>query len=382
MDPPKVHYSLLRNMRDTDVSTAFEKSWADFRDDFSKHNVVDDKDSFMFCPWIFVDSTGPRRTTNCLGTDLLCFDFDDGSGWTIDDAKIVFKKYEYFGYTSYNHQKNGNDRFRLVFPLGQVIAAGEIATRRKAIYRKYDGVDESCLSRTRAFYIPLCPKERQQLAFTWENHGELFSVFEFAQTREPAFTETQHALLDDSKRQWILEHLKLCYLGHEPRWRNIGLAMCNEGFSVEDFVYVSVAGLMREKSEVDCQRKWGQIQRDVSGGVKVGFGHLVNVLKDFGYVLAFEPDESAETNVDPIRAFVAKHKDAVPADNQELQERLRDRSKPDPIVEPKEALVIFDPKDEASNENAVAAPNSSAMAQKIRMKLGMSEPGFGNRNNR
>jgi hypothetical protein len=278
-----VQFAILENRQDTDVSRAQETTWIDFVEMFDSHNVTAEKDSWMFCPWKFFDNNGPRRNENLVGCSMICFDFDDDSSWTIDEAKIVFAKYEYLGYTSFNHQKNGKDRFRIVLPLKAFASGEDIQQRRKAIYAKYEGVDRSSLSRTRAFYIPLCPQERVELAKVWPNSGELFDVFSFsAEVFVPCIgfkpTETT-----DLERQWMIDSLKQCFIGHEPDWRNIGLAMCAEGFTLEDFTYVSVNGLMNSKSAAECARKWQGIVADTNKNIKISKGHLINVLKKHGF---------------------------------------------------------------------------------------------------
>ena len=44
----------------------------------------------MFGPWLFEDSKAGRNYDNTVRASMICLDFDDDSGWTVEDAKQVF----------------------------------------------------------------------------------------------------------------------------------------------------------------------------------------------------------------------------------------------------------------------------------------------------
>lgn len=295
----KVNFTFLENHCCTNIRTHYCIRWDEFVQLFGEHQVWDDKDHEMICPWIFISDTGPRRSENCLGTNLICLDFDDDSDWTIEDSKVVFAKYKHMGFTSYNHMKNGQDRFRIFLPLDRVYYSKEVQECRDGLYDKYQGVDRSCLSITRAFYIPSCSVENKNLAQLWSRDGELFSLDQFDRIVFTPEVNIERPELSDEKRQWILDSLKMCYIGKEPEWVKIGLAMCSEGFSFDEFVYVSVGGLMREKTTKDCQTKWKGFEQAVARGNRRSVGVIINVLKEYGFVYSKLTEKQKE--LDAIR---------------------------------------------------------------------------------
>jgi len=87
--------------------------------------------------------------------DVLIIDVDETC--TMEDAKIIFKEYEYYIITTKSHQKDKGgiicDRFRIFIPLNETV---HIREKMEEIYSRfisiYDFIDTSCRNVSRFFY--------------------------------------------------------------------------------------------------------------------------------------------------------------------------------------------------------------------------------------
>ena len=303
---PFVYFSLIDNIHDSAIRNHHKAPWfelVDFLFD-EKHLISDTKDVTCISPWKYKTTEHadyvPQRVSgevpasiensevsrvrdNVIGTSLLMFDYD-GTLPLSTAGGGVFSTYAHFGYTSFSHMspsKDGKDCFRIMLPLASFVTAEQLLQRRKAIYAQYPGLDTSCLSLSRSFYIPSCPAERQHLAYMWKNHGEFFDVLDY----EPeVFVPSEISAVSSAPpdQQKIISALKSIYLGHEPDWYKVALAMCANGFSYEQFCNVTIGGLMREKNEADCRKKWKSAQTSFDRGASISIGYLINLCKQHG----------------------------------------------------------------------------------------------------
>ena len=158
-------------------------------------------------------------------------------------------------------------------------------------------VDPSTVSCSRAFYLPSCPPAYAPFALSWSNTGIPLDWREMADTmftrmdREDAanrLAEVRRQLeaekhgtrsVADAQRirQRLLENLKGHFIGYEPTWTRVAIAMAAEGFSEADFSYISY-GLMNSKTTKDCSAKWKSAVAKCAGS-KLGVGYLWNVSK-------------------------------------------------------------------------------------------------------
>ena len=210
------------------------------------------------------------------------FDFDGTI--TTAEAKHLFAPYTYLGYTSYSHRsesKNGADCFRVVVPLAQFVSAKDLADRRNAIYAEFQGVDKSCMSLARSFYIPSTKPERKTVAYMWRNEGKLFDVLDYAPNVyvPPIYSPVVHQSVD---QEVVVEALKNVFLGNEPEWFMVAVAMHSNDFSFEQFVDVTVGHLMNSKDRRDCERKWKSADVAIRRGQSISVGYLVNLCKKHG----------------------------------------------------------------------------------------------------
>lgn len=302
----EVHFSTISNIRDNAIINWFECDWLDLVKLLQDqgHVITEDKNVTCISPWLYrqVDENPVFRTTdqgelwtiddkpvvariadNVLGTSMLMFDFD--ATITVQQAQAWFADYAHFGYTSHSHRaqkKDGKDCFRVILPLKHFATADAIIKRRKAIYAQIPGLDVSCMSLARSFYIPSCPPDRKHLAYMWDNSGvDLFNVFDYP---EEVYVPPLHTpvINRDVDKQKIIDSLKKFYLGNEPEWFNVAVAMASNDFTLQDFCEVTIGHLMHEKDEKKCNEKWKSAVKRANSGKTMTVGYLINLCKKHG----------------------------------------------------------------------------------------------------
>lgn len=281
----KINLTVFQHTRDNNAGNSIEVDWIDLVDLLSKHDPREDKDGMMFNGWKFVSKLEEGFTRrcgdNCEYTTLLILDYD--GGMTIGQAKRQFIDYTYTAYTSYSHRtekKKGADCFRIVFPLIQPCPIEDFRKRKSAIKMFAGDCDCSSSDISRGFFLPSCSQFNIGMARTWSNVGKMLNVVSMKQDPTPIFKEeTLKTEMSDSRKQEIYDLLVKIHVGHEPTWWKVALAMHSNGFKMEDYVSLTVGGLMNQKTRDDAERKWEQAAKS---GKKVSIGFLVNLLKDKG----------------------------------------------------------------------------------------------------
>lgn len=301
----EVGFSTLANIKDNGITNWYSLEWEQFAEllESQAHLVTHNKDVSLISPWKYKTTDQqfePRRTsdgepwliddkqvvgrlaTNVLGTDVLMFDFDGTI--TTSEAKSLFGKYTHLGYTSFSHMsedKGGGECFRVVVPLAQFVTTEQLVDRRTSIYADFQGVDTSCLSLARSFYVPSVKPERKHLAHMWRRDGVLFDVLDYTPNTyiSPVHSPVIHQTVDQEK---LVAALKQVYLGKEPEWFKVAVAMQANDFSFDQFCDVSIGHLMAKKDRRDCERKWRSAATALGRGQSISVGFLVNVCKKHG----------------------------------------------------------------------------------------------------
>jgi hypothetical protein len=324
-----VHFSTIHSSRDNAIQNWHTSDWYQLRDQLLtlKHVITETKEVTLISPWKYktkLDNYTPRMTddgefwmidgqavvgrlaSNVIGTSMLFFDFD--GDLSISHAKQLFSTYTHLGYTSYSHmspKKDGKDCFRIVVPLAQFVTAEQLINRRQAIYATFPGIDTSCLSLSRSFYVPSCARERAHLAQLWDNDGELFDVMSYEP--EAVIAPIHTAVIDRPvDHQKFVGALKNIHLGQEPEWFKVACAMYSNGFTFNDFCEVSIGHLMHEKDQKDCKDKWKSAERSANRGVTPTMGYLVNLLKRHG-----QWKSSTDTKIDVLQKTIATLRSAA-----------------------------------------------------------------------
>lgn len=280
--------TFFANCFDNLVTERHTFDWPEFCELLSVHTATDDKNTMMVCPAEFiasVDGSAVRRCAdNVSAYSMLALDID--GDFSIPMFRAKFRRWRYVAYTTYSHRmakKQGRDAFRAFFPLSDPIPAAVLRALKPEI-ADWAGVgDESQLDTSRGFYVPSCPPDRLPLAQAWVNEGE---VLDWSRWCNQAAIRIEAELsapppapseMNDDQRRKLLDKLRMVYLGQEPAWWRVGVAMVGNGFSLEDFKYVSIGGLMRQKTAQDCDQKWKHCVADVSRGKTIHVGYLWNI---------------------------------------------------------------------------------------------------------
>jgi hypothetical protein len=331
---PNVTFSTINRIYDNAITDTYSVPWVSLVELMKTqgHKTISHKDTNLISPWDYktldegaterVNDDGElwtlddkpvvaRLAENVKGTNMIMLDYDGTI--SISQAKNVFSTYEHFGYTSYSHKlpaKNGADCFRIILPLAEYATADDITERRKAIYNSLQGIDKSCLSLARSFYVPSCAVERLPYAHMWHNNGDLFSVFDYDKEVVPAplssiYPNYEARPIDKDN---ILSALSQVYLGNEPEWFNVAVCMYSNGFTYEEFESLTLNGLMHQKTSNHCKYKWKGAMRRVERGHTLTVGYIVNLCKKHGVKVRSQFDTLKDqlNEIDTIKNELAK----------------------------------------------------------------------------
>lgn len=134
--------------------------------------------------------TPKRKNENVLFVSMLVLDIDHGC--TFDEFKSMSSQYEFFAYSTHSNLPD-HPKFRAVFPMVSDVAAADWPrVYQAAVARLANGLaDISCKDRSRLYFLPSCPKDKEQFAFairnegTWLNPDELLASIEVADVQRP-----------------------------------------------------------------------------------------------------------------------------------------------------------------------------------------------------
>lgn len=186
-----------------------------------------------------------RLAENVLDWYMLPIDID--GGMTIDAAKQKWKDYNYILYTSFNHSDSLH-KFRLLIELEHPMPDKTFERKRKAIYEWLgDGIDRTCLYRSRGFYLPTSNINNPTPPILEINYAKpldwtIFSdEVEVTQNYAPIECST-----DD--RQRILAKLRETTIDSYETWWQMISAMKNSGYSLQDAISVSAGNRLHDSS--------------------------------------------------------------------------------------------------------------------------------------
>lgn len=294
-----INFTTIQSTKDNRIKNQYESSWSDFVEMLTNnHQLTEEKDSvFLINPYRFktdnydpvVDQDGNliidpntkkpyirRCADNVEYASMLFLDFDGNVN--ILQAKLKFKPYNYVAYTSFSHRttrKHGKDCFRLILKLNKPIPMDQLRKKRKSILNWIGNADDSTLDLSRSFYIPSCHPDMEVLAQSWSNTGKDLVWEQFEDEPEITYIPSE-TVMDDTKKQSLLTQLQNHYVGYEPTWSMVARAMHQSGYTFDQFVEVTMGGMMREKTVSDCKTKWKAAQKN---NKPLGIGYLVNVAK-------------------------------------------------------------------------------------------------------
>jgi hypothetical protein len=222
----------------------------------------------------------------------------------------IYNAYGTGFYTTPSHTEE-NHRFRIVFRLENPIHE-EIEMRK--LYCggiKAFGGDKSCKDASRLYYgTPNCLiKELNVDKFLPHDIVEEFIklgseevVTVIKPNKVDGYVKSDGDLYVEQHK--ILEMLKSIYIGDYEEWRRIGWGLCEGGYSLSDFEYVTIGGLMNKKDSKDCAKIWNSY--DSSKGVTMG--SVIHFLKENGKIVNKTKEEKQQGRVlNNLAALLNKH---------------------------------------------------------------------------
>jgi len=311
-DNHTVHITIFENFYDNRAGFSSDISWKEFKELLSEHTIESEKTNITsFNCWRFkendfeparrekmgqlhLDDNGqptPARTAdNCTEISALFLDFD--GGMSIRDGIKLCKKFEHFGYTSSGHKKKKSgyvDKFRMVLPFEKPISKDDFLKIRDSIKEWAVGLDKKSVDISRLFAGYACDEDHSVFAETWSNKGRLLR-FEDFKSKNIGFIQFRNLLMQKMRaaerkehdgqyeqlRGILLRKLTNHFVGYEPTWNMVAVAMYNEGFSLQDFTDVTVGGMMNSKTVEHCEAKWSRAQ---TSNLTCDKGYLWNVTK-------------------------------------------------------------------------------------------------------
>lgn len=267
-----------------------------------------------------------RSSQDFVKGNIAMVDIDDGM--TIDDIKNheFYNDYSAGYYTSPSHTEEAH-RLRLIFLLERVITnEADMRAILTALINVYGG-DEACKDATRIFYGSQDAQYEKREGMFIPN--EIIDDLIEAGTPKPVVVrgDIEYAEVTDTMRRYVIDQLKLNFIGDYNRWFTIAAGLKNGGYTLANFQEATHGGLMRSKSANDCATVWNGIQNRTTGR----HATMGSVWKLIGGVKKYyetHPEERPMPNISnhPMVATIAKYKtnDAEQVDEGEILDDFDD----------------------------------------------------------
>lgn len=251
---------------------------------------------------------------NVIDIQMLPLDIDDGM--TIDEARIVFKKYKYIMYSSFNHLQDGKThKFRILFDLKQPVANDEYVKRTKSILNWAGGaetIDPTCLYRSRGFYLPTFGLHNAENIVLEMNDGEPIDLMEFEAVEQAQYVAPAQQDMDDESRFEILEMLKATKIGTYQEWWQMLQALKSCGYTVDEAIYVTADNPNHESKSTGIKSQ--TLTRDIYEGASPqgsGIGKLITIIRseDPNFKINISPEKRQTKDLkDTLKNLFAKTK--------------------------------------------------------------------------
>ncbi|QXE86612.1 hypothetical protein KP003_20045 [Geomonas nitrogeniifigens] len=146
---------------------------------FAKHAVRNEKDGKLFAPATF---SGKRGNETFIAAQGICLDFDHGMP-AVKDVLELFPGTFAVYHSTYSHTPEA-PRFRIVLPLSRPVGREEHALLVEGVKSilspdVMECLDQTCLERARAHFLPSCPPQGKCHTFASQQDGELLDVDHF-----------------------------------------------------------------------------------------------------------------------------------------------------------------------------------------------------------
>jgi hypothetical protein len=172
--------SLFNNVKAVIPETT-QTTWINFANFILDGHEIFDSDKNEGAHFNCVEYNGYRDTDHAIAMTALTLDYDELV--SLDEAKEMFKQYEYILYTSYNHQafkyhEDGTikdtpkDKFRIILPFDKPCPVNEWLMIKEHVSKFSPNVDNTSKNITQLFCRNLVHSDNKTKAETHYNHGE------------------------------------------------------------------------------------------------------------------------------------------------------------------------------------------------------------------
>ena len=166
--------SILENIKSVKPSEQTKLDWNSFCNILKEGFESPVKDTALFGPYKLKENT-TRGNANVEEISLLVFDVDDPQGKSLEDIKVLIKKYDCVIHTTWSHT-NENPRYRLIIRLKNKVTPDDYDLVRKGFIffnaELSSLFDKACSDIARAYYLYCFSESNKGLASFFINQGE------------------------------------------------------------------------------------------------------------------------------------------------------------------------------------------------------------------
>ena len=216
----------------------------------------------------YIPGTVRRCAHNIDEVYGVVLDFD--GELSLEDAIAQFYDFDYVIYTTWRHTPEKH-RFRMVIPFSQPLKAEDIAKRKDSMMEAFPWIDPASLNMSQSFYFH--SGENDCIAFRSPYGRDMIDPYSFEEYIPPPMEHVERGEMLDVQKEKFLDALSSIRLTEPvyPTWTRIGWAMRNDGFSLQDFQYISSI-ITKEKTPQMCAQIWEEPYNNID------CGYLYNLL--------------------------------------------------------------------------------------------------------
>ena len=234
--------------------------------------VLNKEDTEMYNLWEFKttpDGEIHRCKDNCIALHGLVLDYD--INLTLEQAIDRFESIECVIYTTFNHGKNGVDKFRVVLPFTQPLSVEDFTKKRASMIEHFVGADRASFSRSQAIFLHSGPDANNTFAVRMNGYVIDPTAFEDEEVIEyelnkPAITDTADAAFQAAYKTAVITALAKCSGIRHMNSLSLAIILKSCGAKFADYRrIVAVAGAMDScihdhKNQTDT---WAAVADDV-----------------------------------------------------------------------------------------------------------------------
>lgn len=216
-------------------------------------------EGFSIGPALLHDDDGTRSERTFASHQVAFVDIDQG--FTIEQMVMntVYQKYAAGFYTTPSH-KPEHHKFRIIFLLDTPIVKVDDMRKLYTGLINLFGGDEACKDGSRLFFgtVDADLRDFDESKVLPDNlvRTIINEITETELTEMESQSQIDYTPPSDSAKAAMLSLLKRCYCGNYDIWFSLAAAMKDSGYTLQDFIEVSVGHLMKQKTKADCNNVW------------------------------------------------------------------------------------------------------------------------------